>query len=297
MPKFLIFLILLVFALPANATTIYKWVDKDGVVNFTDDYSNVPSSYRDRVEVRDYLTEGTAPSYTSSIPLQKETEAKTDIDGRDEAWRQDKTDLWEAKLNEATENYERVRKEFTEKEERLVQVRYGSKTQYQMISYTLSGLRKQMEEYRAQIAEAKEMLDKLSKEAERENAGPEGLGPGIAPTAQETASAKREKITTDLYGRDQAWWEEKVRPWKEQLKEATQNYEKVQAESIKKGEELGPSRFGRLSLTQYQMVSTKETVLSDQMAKYQAQIAEAREMLEKLAKEAREAKADPAWLE
>jgi chromosome segregation ATPase len=286
---FLIFLILLAFAIPANAATIYKWVDERGVVNFTDDYSNVPSSYRDQVAAKDYPIEGVAPSYS---PPQKKMEPETGIYGRDEAWRRDKTDLWEAKLNEATENYERVRKEFAEKEERLVQVRYGSKTQYQMISYTLSGLRKQMEEYRAQIAEAKEMLDKLSKEAEREKAGP-----GIAPTAQETASAKREKITTDLYGRDQAWWEEKVRPWKEQLKEATQNYEKVQAESIKKGEELGPPRFGRLSLTQYQMVSTKETVLSDQMAKYQAQIAEAREMLEKLAKEAREADADPAWLD
>jgi hypothetical protein len=33
------------------------------------------------------------------------------------------------------------------------------------------------------------------------------------------------------------------------------------------------------------------------MARYQAQIAEANEMLGKLSREAKEAKADPAWLE
>jgi hypothetical protein len=50
MKKLLILLIILIFTIPAYAATIYKWVDKDGVVNFTDDLSKVPPSYRDRVE-------------------------------------------------------------------------------------------------------------------------------------------------------------------------------------------------------------------------------------------------------
>jgi hypothetical protein len=60
---------------------------------------------------------------------------------------------------------------------------------------------------------------------------------------------------------------------------------------------LGPFRWGGLSLTQYQFISLKLNGLNDQMANYQAQIAEANEMLGKLSKEAIEAKADPAWLE
>ena len=29
---------------------VYKWVDEKGTVHFTDDYSNIPSSYRDRLK-------------------------------------------------------------------------------------------------------------------------------------------------------------------------------------------------------------------------------------------------------
>ncbi len=52
MKKLLIFFLLLsclTFASSISAE-IYKWVDKEGVVNFTDDESRVPSAYRDKVE-------------------------------------------------------------------------------------------------------------------------------------------------------------------------------------------------------------------------------------------------------
>jgi len=44
----LILSFLFIFALSASAT-VYKWVDERGVVNFTDDYNNVPPSYRGSV--------------------------------------------------------------------------------------------------------------------------------------------------------------------------------------------------------------------------------------------------------
>jgi uncharacterized protein YfcZ (UPF0381/DUF406 family) len=297
MRKFFILLILLAFAIPANAATIYKWVDEEGVVNFTDDYNHVPSSYRDRVEAKDNLTEGVVPAYTSDAPPRERGEAKTDIYGRDETWWREKVQPWKEQLKEATENYENAYKEFIEQGEGLVRVKFGSKTQYQMGTYALPGLTQQLEEHRAQIAEAEDMLHKLSKEAEKAKANPEWLEPGIAPTPQEIASTKKEEIRTDLYGRDETWWREKVRPWKEQLKEATENYEKTQEEFLKQGEALGPFRWGRLSLTQYQMISSRLNTLNDQMAKYHVQTVEANEMLKKLSKEARETKADPAWLE
>jgi uncharacterized protein YfcZ (UPF0381/DUF406 family) len=297
MLKLFILLILLAFAIPGNAATIYKWVDEKGVVNFTDDYNLVPSSYRNQVEVKDYLTEGVTPAYTLDVPPRKRAEAKTDIYGRDETWWREKVHPWKEQLKEATENYENVYKDFIEQAEGLVRIKFGSKTQYQMTSYALSGLTQQIEEYRAQIAEAEEMLDELSKQAQEAKANPEWLEPEISHLGQEIASTKEEKINADLYGRDETWWRAKVRPWKERLKEATENYGKAQEEFVKQGEGLGPFRWGGVSLTQYQMISSRLNTLNDQMAKYHAQTVEANEMLKKLSKEARETKADPAWLE
>ncbi|MGZ3604998.1 MAG: DUF4124 domain-containing protein, partial [Thermodesulfobacteriota bacterium] len=42
----LITLFLLAFTLPANGTTIYKWVDEKGVVNFTDEYKKISPEFR-----------------------------------------------------------------------------------------------------------------------------------------------------------------------------------------------------------------------------------------------------------
>ena len=47
---FVCILIFWVFVSMAYSEIIYKWVDKDGVVNFTDDPTNIPSQYRNRVE-------------------------------------------------------------------------------------------------------------------------------------------------------------------------------------------------------------------------------------------------------
>ena len=63
----LILSFLFIFALSASAT-VYKWVDERGVVNFTDDYNNVPPSYRGSV------VETNAPS-----PVPSQSVAKTKV--------------------------------------------------------------------------------------------------------------------------------------------------------------------------------------------------------------------------
>ena len=297
MRKVVILMILLTFTMPAYAATIYKWVDKDGVVNYTDEYNKVPTLYRGRVEVLEFFTEMGSPVQTPQTTPRIKEEIRADIYGRDETWWREKVRPWKKQLAEARSNYDRIHEEFMKKAEGLIRYKFGSKTQYQMISYDLGGLTKQMDEYRAQIAEAEKMLDELSLEAEKAKANPEWLEPGIAPAAQEIASTKKEEIDMDLYGRDKTWWREKVRPWGEQLKEATQNYEKAHEEFMKQGEGLESNRFGRLSLTQYQMISHRMEILNKEMEAYQGQIVEAKEQLEKLSKEAKEAKANPAWLE
>ncbi len=298
MKKVLILLILLAFASPSYAATAYKWVDKEGVVSFTDDYSNVPPEYRDRVstEVMEETSSVGVPTSPQATPPKTEVE-KTDIYGSGEPYRMEKVRVWREQLSEATENYEKVYKEFMGQAESLVRVRYGSKTQYEMGSYALRALARELEEYRAKIVEAEKMLDELSKEAEEGKANLEPLEPKIARPAQEIVPTKREETSTDIYGRDKTWWREKISPWREQLKEASKNYERVREEFIKQGGEMGPFRWGGLSLTQYQFISLRLNGLNDQMVRYQSQIAEANEMLGKLSKEAIESKADPAWLE
>ena len=62
--KVFILLILLVFISPAYAATIYKWVDEEGIVNYTDDYNKVPTLYLDRVKILEFFTEKGPPVQT-----------------------------------------------------------------------------------------------------------------------------------------------------------------------------------------------------------------------------------------
>ena len=50
MKKLTFILSLLILASSTYAATVYKWVDKEGIENFTDDYDKVPPMYRNRVE-------------------------------------------------------------------------------------------------------------------------------------------------------------------------------------------------------------------------------------------------------
>lgn len=49
MKKLPFILLILIFASSASAT-VYKWVDREGVINFADDYSKVPPGYRNKAE-------------------------------------------------------------------------------------------------------------------------------------------------------------------------------------------------------------------------------------------------------
>ena len=177
MKNFFIMLILLAFAIPGHAATIYKWVDREGVVNYSDDYSKVPALYRDRVETLEFFTEREPPKPIPQTTMGIKEEIRTDIYGRDETWWRQKARSWKEQLKEATENYERVREEYIRQAEGLSPYNFGkmSLTQYQMLSSRLNILNNDMAKYRAQMDEANEMLEKLSKEAQESNADPAWL--------------------------------------------------------------------------------------------------------------------------
>ena len=174
MRKIVIFLILLIFVSPAYAHTVYKWVDEKGIVNYTDDYNSIPPAYRDRVEIEWVHEEGVSPPI-QKMPPQKREEIRTDIYGQDEAYWRGKVRPWKEFLKTAEANYDRAHNKLMKKVEELSQRRFWSPTQYKQNIIQLDRLKEEMIKYQAQIAEAEEMLEKLSKEAKEAKANPEWL--------------------------------------------------------------------------------------------------------------------------
>jgi hypothetical protein len=180
MRKTLIFLIMFTFVFPAYSTTIYKWVDEKGVVNFTDDFNNVPSPYRGQVEAKEYITEGGSPLTTedrpaSSVLPQTKEEVRADIYGRDETWWRERVSPWNERLQEATSNRDRTQNEIVRRAEELGTKTFWSRSQYQIQASGVARLKEAMMMYEAQIAEVRSQLAKLSKEAEETKANPEWL--------------------------------------------------------------------------------------------------------------------------
>jgi len=202
--KMLFVLILLLFPISANAENFYKWVDKEGVVNFTDDYSAIPSAYRNRAEAREYPSKERIPLQPREISsgvLQRKEEAKVDIYGREakgriewekkerqeegepggdifgqgESYWREKVQPWKERLKEAISNYDNAHRQFMEEAMALSEIRFGSLTQYQMKINVLDQSKAEMMRYEAQVAEAEEMLKKISNEAEEAKANPEWL--------------------------------------------------------------------------------------------------------------------------
>ncbi len=176
MRKMFILLILLVFISPAYAAATYKWIDEKGVVGYTDDFSIIPSEYRDQVsieEMEETPTVGIAAP-PEAIPPKIE-EARADSYGLGESYWRERARPWKDQLKEATENYERVYKKFMESAEVLSQRRYGSRTQIKMNIIELDRLNMERMGYEAQIEEAKEKLARISNEAKESGADLEWL--------------------------------------------------------------------------------------------------------------------------
>ena len=114
--------------------------------------------------------------------------------------------------------------------------------------------------------------------------------PSQAPASVEkTGEEKR-----DAHGMNEDYWRDRVRPWKKQLVEARERYEEINGR-IDDALEAAKGKF--LSKTQYNLRRVDVENLMEEREAFAAKIGEANEMLAKIAKEAEEAKADPAWLQ
>jgi hypothetical protein len=174
MPSLFLFLLLP----PVHGITFYKWVDKDGVANFTDDPENVPPQYRDQVEreVGEDTSNAEPPASVQSPSQGSEEvrETRKDIHGMGETWWREKARPWNQQLKDATANLEAVNNKIIERTETFTQ-KYSSPTQVNMYNAGLETLKGERAKYQAQVDEAKEMLKKLAKEAEDAKADPDWL--------------------------------------------------------------------------------------------------------------------------
>lgn len=176
MRKIIYFLLSLIFVVSSvNGATTYKWTDKEGVIHFTDDPTQIPSQYRNRVETEESgdskKVETSAPA---SVSPQKSEGVRVDRYGRGESYWRDKIQPWKKQLKEATENYDSANKKIDAKLEEQ-SGKFLSSTQIKMKRVEMDQLRGERSKYEAQMKEAKGRLDQISKEAEEAKADPEWL--------------------------------------------------------------------------------------------------------------------------
>ena len=169
----------LFLSLPSvHGITIYKWTDKNGVVNFTEDPEKVPPEYRDRVEreVGDDTSSAEPPTAVQSPSQSSEEvrETKKDIHGLGESWWREKARPWNQQLEDATANLEAVNNKKYERLENIIH-HFWSPTQYKMYIPELERFEEERAKYQAQVDEAKEMLEKLAEEAQDAKADPDWL--------------------------------------------------------------------------------------------------------------------------
>lgn len=282
--------LLIVFIFPPSlyAETYFHWIDENGVYNLTNDYEKVPLAYRnqDHRRVIEDVPE-IQPPVVSSTPQampQKELIRRSETSNLQEEWRRRKEIQSEQHLKQAEEDLEAVNKEYLEESDKLIERRYGSHQQFKSTTIGMTILRQERDRCEARLMEAKETLKRISG----------GLTEGSSTLR--VGSLSSIEIESDIYGRDEAWWRQQAFDRREQLKKAVDNYEKAYKAYTEVIDKLDPSRFGGLSLTQYQMISSKLSVLKGEMVIYEAQVDEADEGMRKLIKEAEESGADLGWL-
>jgi hypothetical protein len=171
---------------------IYRWVDEQGTVHFTDDLGQVPEKYRDRVQKKEPpkeppLIRPVSPQPTSpqpSVPpigTQVEKGAgipprQRDILGRGEEWWRAKVNEWNEKLNFAQRNYEKTYSEWKSKEQELETSKFKPDSFKRKLKAEAKALEEKTKNWEKQVDEAKNMLENvLPKQAQDYQANPEWL--------------------------------------------------------------------------------------------------------------------------
>ena len=167
-----IILLLLIFAGGPSFAAVYKWVDENQVVHFTDDIIQIPEKYRASIE-RVGVAEEKDEIKTEGDPLAKKKEdSYQDRQGRGEEYWKARVDEWQKKLRLLQDKVETLRTKYNE----LTEKHNDSKNPAERLTIRKERdqVKNEMDQYRIQIEETKEMLaKKIPEEAELSRAKPE----------------------------------------------------------------------------------------------------------------------------
>ncbi len=259
---------------------IYKWVDRNGTIHFTDDYGNIPSSYPEGagVEIRKDAREDRVVSEPQKKmnPGVREEQIISFVE-TDEVWREERIRSWTEKLQEATVNYENAQRRFLEKAEELSRRRFGSPTMYKFDIIQLDVLNQERLKYKAQVEEADEMLKKF--------ANPDFWG---------AVAVMGEEESTDIYGIGGDWWKNRIRALKERQEELVARYKDAERRFIGQAVELSKRRYGNRHTIKAKILELDHA--NQEALKYLSDVAENDEVMERILKDAEESGADPEWV-
>jgi hypothetical protein len=166
---------------------VYRWVDEQGTVHFTDDLGLVPEKYRDQILTGKPPKEPapSPPISPPSIEPPKKTEAEKeaesapgqkDILGRGEEWWRARAIEWNEKFMTTRRNYENAYSEWKSKENELETSKFKPDSVKRKLKAEIKVLEEKAKDWEKQMEEAKNMLENvLPKQARDYQANPEWL--------------------------------------------------------------------------------------------------------------------------
>jgi hypothetical protein len=153
---------------------VYKWVDENGVVYFTDDLIQVPEKYRPKAErIGSPEEKGESTVEGESTPKKKE-EPYRDRLGRGEDYWKGRLEEWRKKLIESQTRMEALRTKYNEMTERYNDSK--STAERATLRRERDQIKNEMDQCKIGIEEARDMIEKkIPEEAEIYKAKPEWI--------------------------------------------------------------------------------------------------------------------------
>lgn len=171
MKKYIFIIILIILSTSFSIAEVYKWVDDQGVVHFTDDFTQIPEKYRPKIEKMEMSNEKVEPE-TEKEPPSKKKDTYKDRLGRGEEYWKGIVGEWSKKLKILQEKVESLRIKYNEVTEKINNSK--SSVERSNLRRERDQIKNEMDQNKSQIEKAKYMLEKkIPEDAELYKAKPE----------------------------------------------------------------------------------------------------------------------------
>ncbi len=151
---------------------VYKWVDENGVVYFTDDMIQIPEKYRSKAERIGLPEEKGEPKAEGESTPKKKEEPYRDRLGRGEEYWKGRVEEWRKKLTESQARLQGLRTRYNELTEKFNDSK--STAERATLRRERDQVKNEMDQLKIQIDEATNMIEKkIPEEAEIYKAKPQ----------------------------------------------------------------------------------------------------------------------------